>query len=125
MRKVIAVDFDGTLCTRNWPKIGEPNTELIRQLAEEQKSGAAVILFTCREGKLLKEAVKWCREQGLIFDEVNRNLKERIRAYRGDSRKISADVYVDDRAAAFSFGEKLRLGGNEDAGEDGQRIPED
>ena len=118
MRKVIAVDFDGTLCTRKWPKIGEPNTELIRQLAEEQENGAAVILFTCREGKLLKEAVKWCREQGLVFDEVNRNLKERIRAYKGDSRKISADVYVDDRAATFSFGEKLRLGGENNGGDD-------
>ena len=118
MKKVIAVDFDGTLCTRNWPKIGEPNTELISQLAEERKNGTAVILFTCREKKLLKEAVKWCKEHGLTFDEVNRNTKERIRAYRGDSRKISADVYIDDRAAAFEFGKALRLGGNDDAGED-------
>ena len=116
MRKVIAVDFDGTLCTRNWPEIGEPNTELIGQLKEEQENGTAVILFTCREKKLLKDAVQWCKAQGLIFDEVNRNMKERIRAYRGDSRKISADVYIDDRAAAFSFGQRLKLGGEEDAG---------
>ena len=114
MKRVIAVDFDGTLCTKNWPKIGEPNTELIGQLIEEQENGAAVILFTCREGKLLKNAVKWCKEQGLTFDEVNRNIKERIRAYKGDSRKISADVYIDDRAAAFSFGQKLKLGGEDD-----------
>ena len=117
MRKVIAVDFDGTLCTRKYPGIGEPNTELISQLAEEQKNGTAVILFTCRKGKLLNEAVKWCRDKGLVFDEVNKNLKERIRAYKGDSRKISADVYVDDRAAAFSFGQTLKLGGDKDAGE--------
>ena len=118
MKRVIAVDFDGTLCTKKWPKIGEPNRELIKQLTEEQKKGTAIILYTCREGKLLKEAVKWCKEQGLVFDEVNKNLKERIRAYKGDSRKISADVYVDDRATAFSFGEKLKLGGEEDAGKD-------
>lgn len=111
MKKVIAVDFDGTLCTRNWPKIGEPNEQLIGQLTEEQKNGAAIILFTCREGKLLREAVSWCKKQGLVFDEVNRNTKERIRAYKGDSRKISADIYVDDRAAAFTFGEKIELGG--------------
>ena len=35
MKKTIAVDFDGTLCASNWPKIGEPNRELISQLAEE------------------------------------------------------------------------------------------
>lgn len=117
MKKVIAVDFDGTLCSKNWPKIGEPNRELIQQLIEERKNGAAVILFTCRERKLLREAVEWCKEQGLEFDEVNRNLKERVKAYRGDSRKISADVYIDDRAAAFSFGQELKLGGEVNAGE--------
>lgn len=111
MKKIIAVDFDGTLCTRNWPGIGEPNTQLIGQLVEEQKNGAAIILFTCREKKLLREAVDWCKKQGLTFDEVNRNLKERIRAYKGDCRKISADIYIDDRAAAFTFGKKLDLGG--------------
>ena len=114
MKRVIAVDFDGTLCTRNWPNIGDPNTELITQLIEEQENGAAVILFTCRETQLLKDAVKWCKQQGLVFDEVNRNLKERIRAYKADPRKISADVYIDDRAAAFSFGQRLELGGNQD-----------
>ena len=114
MRKVIAVDFDGTLCTRNWPGIGDSNDELIAQLIDEQKNGTAVILFSCRGGKRLKEAVQWCKKRGLIFDAVNKNLQERIRAYKADPRKISADVYVDDRAAAFSFGKKLELGGMTD-----------
>ncbi len=112
MRKVIAVDFDGTLCTKKWPKIGEPNRELIGQLIEERKQGTAVVLFSCREKKLLKEAVRWCKEQGLEFDEVNRNIRERVKAYRGDSRKISADIYIDDRAASFTFGKELKLGGD-------------
>lgn len=112
MKRVIAVDFDGTLCENKWPKIGEPNTELIRQLAEEQEAGTAVILFTCRSGKMLDEAVNWSREQGLRFDRVNDNMPERIRAYKGNTRKISADVYIDDRNAAFSFGKRLELGGD-------------
>lgn len=117
MRKVIAVDFDGTLCENKYPKIGEPNRELIKQLAEERKKGTAVILFTCRDGQKLKDAVKWCGQQGLKFDRVNDNLPERIRAYRGNTRKISADVYIDDRSAVFTFGLKLNLGGDTDAGE--------
>lgn len=117
MKRVIAVDFDGTLCVNKYPKIGEPNKELIKQLAEERKKGTAVILFTCRDGQRLKEAVKWCSGQRLKFDRVNDNLPERIRAYKGNTRKISADVYVDDRNAAFIFGQKLKLGGNTDAGE--------
>jgi len=111
------VDFDGTLCENKYPKIGEPNKELIKQLAEERKKGTAVILFTCRDGQKLKDAVKWCGKQGLKFDRVNDNLPERIRAYRGNTRKISADVYVDDRSAVFTFGQKLNLGGDTDAGE--------
>lgn len=116
MKKVIAVDFDGTLCENKWPKIGEANKELIEQLKEAQKNGTAIILYTCRQHKLLKEAVKWCKEQGLKFDRVNENLPERIRAYKGDCRKISADVYIDDRAAAFSFGKRLNITGGENAG---------
>lgn len=117
MKRVIAVDFDGTLCENKYPKIGKPNTELIKQLAEEKKKGTAVILFTCRDGQRLKEAVKWCSKQGLQFDRVNDNLPERIRAYKGNTRKISADVYVDDRNAAFIFGQVLDLGGDKDADE--------
>ena len=109
MKRVIAVDFDGTLCENKWPKIGEPNTVLIEQLIDEQKNGTALILFTCREKRMLSDAVKWCKAQGLTFDCVNKNLKERIRAYKGDCRKISADLYIDDRSVNFSFGERLAL----------------
>ena len=111
MKRVIAVDFDGTLCVNKWPNIGEPNTALIEQLIEEQRNGAQIILYTCREQRMQREAVKWCKEQGLKFDAVNRNIPERIRAYKFDPRKISADVYIDDRAASFVFGESLQLGG--------------
>lgn len=119
MRRAIAVDFDGTLCSQNWPKIGEPNTELIEQLKEEQERGTALILYTCRSGRLLRDAVKWSKEQGLKFDSVNRNLPDRIKAYRGDTRKISADLYIDDRNVAFSFGKKLLLGQDAEKTTDG------
>ena len=117
MKRAIAVDFDGTLCENAWPKIGEPNRPLIDQLIEEQKNGAVIILWTCRARRMLKDAISWAEKQGLVFDYVNRNVPERIRAFMNDSRKISADVYVDDRAAAFSFGSKLNLGGDNNADE--------
>ena len=109
MRKVIAVDFDGTLCENRFPDIGEPNTELISQLAEAQEEGAAVILWSCRSGKRLKEAIRWAKDHGLRFDYVNRNAPERIRAFKSDCRKVSADVYIDDRAALFKYGERLEV----------------
>ena len=34
---------------------------------------------------------------GLKFDAVNENLPEIVEGFGGDSRKIYADVYIDDR----------------------------
>lgn len=98
MRKVWAVDFDGTLCRNAWPDIGEPNIPLIEQLKLARQSGVAVILWTCREGEAQARAILWCAGFDLYFDAVNRNVPERIARYGADCRKISADVYIDDRA---------------------------
>lgn len=103
MNKVIAVDFDGTLCVSQWPEIGEENYGLIEWLKECRSKGDKVILFTCREDDLLDAAVKWCAERGLRFDAVNANLPERVARYGGDCRKISADIYLDDRAIGVFY----------------------
>ena len=42
--------------------------------------------------------MEFCRAAGLEFDAVNENLPEIIRAYGSDSRKVSADTYIDDKA---------------------------
>lgn len=94
--KVIAVDFDGTLCEDEWPFLGKPNKQLISWLIKRQGMGDKLILWTCREGDTLDLAVNWCRTQGLHFDAINENLPERIKQW-GDSRKVSADIFIDDR----------------------------
>lgn len=98
MRKAIAIDFDGCLCDWAWPEIGAPHMEVINAAIREQENGAALILWTCREGSLLESAVEWCSSYGLEFDAVNANLPERIAAYRNDCRKVNADEYWDDHA---------------------------
>lgn len=101
--KIIAVDFDGTLCENKYPEIGEP-TPLLRQAIVEQKNGAAIILWTCRKGTLIDKAVEWCAAHGLVFDAINSNLPENIREYGGmDTRKIYADEYWDDKMDLKSF----------------------
>ena len=52
----------------------------------------------CRCGDLLEEAVAWCRMFGLEFDAVNENVAQTLEQYGTESRKISADVYIDDKA---------------------------
>ena len=94
---IIAVDFDGTLCENKWPDIGAPNTALISGLIDCQAIGCKIILWTCRHHGTLKNAVKWCKEQGLIFDAVNKNLPEVIEYFGSDTRKIFAHRYIDDK----------------------------
>lgn len=98
MKKIIAVDFDGTLCEDAWPEIGAEKPLMIAALKLEKKAGNTLILWTCRCGEKLEEAVAWCRERGIEFDAVNENLPERVALYGSESRKISADEYWDDKA---------------------------
>ena len=96
--QIIAVDFDGTLCYSNWPELGEPNRPLIEYLIDQKKSGNKLILWTCRAGEALEKAVSWCREHQLEFDAINDNLPEIIEMYGNNSRKITCDYYIDDKA---------------------------
>ena len=95
---VIAIDFDGTLCEEAWPEIGAERWEVIAKALKMKLRGCKLILWTCRTGKLLDEAIDWCGMHGLTFDAVNENLPERIAQYGGDCRKVSASEYWDDRA---------------------------
>jgi hypothetical protein len=94
---IIAVDFDNTLCFSNWPELGEPNLPLISYLQQQKSSGSKIILWTCRAGKPLEDALIWCEHQGLSFDAINDNLPEIIELYGNNSRKITCDIYIDDR----------------------------
>lgn len=96
--RIIAVDFDGTLHTGTWPEIGDVNMTVFNFCRNEQLNGARLILWTNRAGEQLEDAVAWCKERGLEFDAVNKNLPELIELYGNDCRKINADIYIDDKA---------------------------
>ena len=94
---IIAVDFDGTIVEHEYPKIGKEKifaTEPLRQLIND---GHRLILWTVREGELLDEAVEWCRQRGVEFYAVNKDFpEENISKNEQFSRKIKADVWIDD-----------------------------
>ena len=93
----IAVDFDGTIVEHEYPKIGKPipfAIDVLKKLQYEEHH--MLILWTVREGTLLDEAVKYCKNKGLEFYAVNKNFPEET-LEPGISRKIVADIYIDDR----------------------------
>ena len=57
-----------------------------------------VILWSVREGKLLQDAIDWCRERGVEFYAVNRDYPEEEKEKNNHySRKLKADYFIDDR----------------------------
>lgn len=98
-RKIIACDFDGTIATDEYPCSGKPIWRTINYLKAEKEKGAILILWTCRVGDYLHEAVEFCKIVGLDFDYINENCKENITMFNGGyTRKIYADEYIDDKA---------------------------
>ena len=93
----IAIDFDGTIVEHRYPAIGAERPFAIDTLLLLQREGHKLILWSVREGKLLDEAVEWCRQRGLEFYAVNRDYPEERQADRGFSRKLKADLFIDDR----------------------------
>lgn len=114
MGQIIAIDFDGTLCEHAWPQIGEEKPKMLALAKELRAKGALLILWTCRENEALDEALAWCYERGLEFDAVNCNVEE----WPGNgsdqaTRKIYADLYIDDRAVSPERAAEGILGLNE------------
>lgn len=98
---VIAVDFDGTICEASYPEIGrerEGAKEFINRLYDE---GYMIVINTCRSDNgphpAASIAKEFMRLRGIRYHYFNENPTHLIEAYGGDTRKISADVYIDDK----------------------------
>lgn len=95
---VIAVDFDGTIVKHRYPAIGEEIPFAVQTLKMLQNEGHRLILWTVREREELEAAVAWCRERGLEFYAVNSDFPEETTDNRDYSRKLKADLFIDDRS---------------------------
>ena len=94
--KIIAIDFDGTLCESPYPKADCLNTELVEFTKWLQMNGYETILWTCRVGVPLVDAINKCKECGLEFTALNRSIPSSAGKYELESRKVYADLYIDD-----------------------------
>jgi hypothetical protein len=92
----IAVDFDGTIVEHMYPQIGRPMPFAFETLKELQLLGHNIILWTYRAEKELEEAVQFCKRNGLEFYAVNKSYPDE-EFDNTTSRKIYADIYIDDR----------------------------
>ena len=96
----IAVDFDGTCVTHDYPRIGKEigATKVLKHLVE---AGHKLILNTMRSGKELQDAIHWFNKNGIELYGVNENPTQKRWT---TSPKVYAHMYIDDAA----FGCPLR-----------------
>ena len=93
----IAIDFDGTIVTHEYPRIGKEIPFAIDTLKRIQNDfQACLIMWTVREGVELQEAVDFCKERGLEFYAVNNNYPEE-KSTDKQPRKLKVDLFIDDR----------------------------
>lgn len=95
-RRKIAVDFDGTIVEDRYPQIGRERPFALQTLRSLQEKGFVLVLWTCRTGEQLAEAVEFCRRGGVEFYGVNENFDGEMEMGAAP-RKIDADIYIDDR----------------------------
>ena len=89
---IIAVDFDGTCVTHDYPEVGK-DIGAVPVLKSLVKNGHKLILWTMRDGKELAEAVQYCSDRGIEFDAVNQSISR-----WSESPKAEAQIYIDDAA---------------------------
>ncbi len=91
---IIAVDFDGTIVTHDYPRIGR-DIGAFPWLLDAKQQGAQFILLTMRSDKMAEDAIDYCAEQGLLFWSINHNPKQTEWTH---SSKVYANLYIDDAA---------------------------
>ena len=94
---IIAIDFDGTIHSGQWPAIGEPLPGAKEAINNLRAEGHYVIIWTCREGVQQTEMVNWLLQQGIGFDRVNDHEPGNLAMYGYAARKVYAHVYIDDK----------------------------
>jgi len=93
----IAIDFDGTIVEHKYPEIGKEIPFAIETIKALQKQKHQLILWTYRSGRELDEAVEYCRKNGIEFYAINASYPEEEFDEDFASRKIEADIFIDDR----------------------------
>lgn len=95
---IISIDFDGTIVRDRYPLIGEPYPDAVNTIRTLYTYGHYIIINTCRVGRYFDQMKSFLREWQIPYDTINENNPDRIKKYGGDCRKISADIYIDDKA---------------------------
>lgn len=95
---IIAIDFDGTLHNGEYPNIGLPICNAIDVMQTLKDKGHYLIIWTCRNGDKLTEALNWMLENNIPFDRINDHEPKHFASFdHSNTRKVYAHLYIDDK----------------------------
>lgn len=103
MKKTIVIDFDGTLFTDEYPKVGRPKRHAKEVVNTLYSLGHTIVINTCRAGKHEYEAKEALKKHGIKYHCINENPIELICRYGNDCRKLGGDIYIDDKNLGSGF----------------------
>jgi hypothetical protein len=95
--KYYAIDFDGTIVEDAFPKIGKLKPHVIRVMKRIVNSGGRIAINTCRCGKYAYAAQGFLDACSIPYHTFNETDRKIIEMYADNPRKLSADVYIDDK----------------------------
>lgn len=98
--KVLAIDFDLTICMSAYPELGEERKGAKKYINKLYNLGYGIVINTCRTQEAEGMAVKWLEDNAIGYDYINCNFPYKIKYFGMDCRKISADYYIDDKCIA-------------------------
>jgi len=99
---IIAVDFDGTIVENEFPKIGQFKPGAKETLAKLHSEGHYIIIWTCRSGIKCSAAEKFLKNNNVKYHVINESNPVNLALHKGvDTRKVHADIYIDDRHLGF------------------------
>lgn len=93
---ILSIDFDGTIVENAYPKVGNLINKAdyyINRLHED----CVIIINTCRSGEHEYHAERFLIDNKIKYDWFNHNDPNQLILYNRDCRKISADIYIDDK----------------------------
>lgn len=100
---IIALDFDGTCVTHDYPLVGKNigAEKVLRRLVE---NGHWLFLWTMRGNKptedgvnTLQDAINWFQENNIELWGINENPDQTVAGWT-NSKKQYAQMYIDDAA---------------------------
>jgi len=101
---IIGVDYDDTISP--WKMDNFDFDRVIKILKVAKETGAYIVIFTACSSDRDNEILAYCTSKGLEIDRINENP---IDLQYGNTKKIYANIFIDDRGGILESLDILEL----------------